>query len=72
MALYLPKLRYLLTYYINLRRDFFDKIKSSHTCFNHKKLKHQLDIVDIVIYHKIVKTELWANNEVCNNKNRAV
>lgn len=72
MALYLPELKHLLTHYINPHGDFFDEIGFSHTSFDHKKLKHQLDIAEMVIYHKIVKTELWANNKACNNKKHAM
>ena len=72
MVLYLLELTHLLIYYINLRKDLFDGIKSSHACFDHKKPKHQLNIAEIVVYHKIVKTELCANNKACNNKKRVV
>lgn len=72
VTLYLPELRHLLTYYINLRRDFFYEIKSSHTCYDHKRPKHQSDIAEIVNYHKIVKTKLCANNKAYNNKKRII
>lgn len=55
IALYLLKLKYLLDYYINLYSDFFNKIKSSHIYFDHMLLKHQLNIVEIMIYYKIIK-----------------
>ena len=72
VALYLPKLKHLLTHYINLHRDFFDEIGSSHTYFNYKRPKHQPDIAEIVVYHKIIKTELCANNKPYNNKKCAL
>lgn len=72
IALYLLKLKHLLDHYINLLSDFFDEIKSNHICFSHKRPKHQPDIAEIVVYRKIVKTELCADNEACNDKKRAV
>ena len=72
MALYLPELRHLLDHCINLLRDFFDEIGSSHICFDHKRPKHQQDIAEIIFYRKIVKTRLCADNEACNNKKRVV
>lgn len=35
MTLYLLKLRHLVDYYINLFRDLFDKIRSSHIYSNY-------------------------------------
>ena len=72
LALFLPELTHLLTYYINLYRDFFDRIGSSQTYFDHKRPKHQLNIAEKVVYHKIVITELCANNKAYNNKRRIV
>lgn len=59
---------HLLTYDINLHRDFFNEIESSYIYFDYKKPKHQLDITKKIIYYKIVKMELYANNKVYNNK----
>ena len=72
MILYLLELMHLLIHYINLRKDFFDGIKSNYTYFNYKRPKHQANIAQIVVYYKIVKTELCANNEICNNKNYVI
>lgn len=68
MILYLPKLKHLLTYYINLYRDFYNKIESSYIYFGYKKPKYQLDITKIVLDYKIVKTKLKTNNKTYNNK----
>ena len=38
----------------------------------HKRPKHQSNIAKIIFYRKIVKTRLYTNNEVCNNKKRAM
>lgn len=72
IALYLLKLKHLLDHYVNLLRDFFDKIGSSHIYFDHKRPKHQPNITKIIFYYKIVKTGLCANNKACNNKKRAL
>lgn len=57
MALYLLKLRHLIDYYINLLKDFYDLIDFSHIYFNYKKLKPQSDIIELIVYYKIIKTE---------------
>lgn len=72
IVLYLLELRNLLYHYINLLRNFFDKIGSSYIYFNYKKPKYQSNIIIIIFYHKIVKTRLCANNKLYNNKKRAV
>lgn len=72
MVLYLRKLKHLLDNYINLHRDFFDKIKSNHICFNYIQLKYQSNIVKITIYYKIVKKKLFIKNKENNNKKCAV
>lgn len=59
---------HLLIHDINLHRDFFNEIKSSYTCFDYKKPKYQPDITKKIVYYKIVKTELYVNNEAYNNK----
>lgn len=68
MALYLSELRYLVTHYINLCKDFFGEIKSNHIYFNHKKSKYQPNITEIIVYYKIIKKKLHNKDEVYNNK----
>ena len=36
------------------------------------QLKHQSDIIEITVYHKMVKKELFDKNIVYNNKKRVV
>lgn len=40
MALYLSEPKYLLTYYINLYKDFFGEIGSNYIYFDYKRPKH--------------------------------
>lgn len=72
MAWYLPKLRHLLIYYINLHRDFFGKIRSNHINFDHKRPRHQLNIIEIIINHKIIKKRFCSKDEAYNNKMRTM
>ena len=68
MVLYLLELNYLLYYYINLPRDFSNEIKSNQVYFDYMQLKHQTDIVETTVYHKIVKKELFGKNKAYNDK----
>lgn len=72
ISLYPPELSHLLDHYINLFGNFFAKIRSNHICFDQKRLKHSPNINKIIFCHKIVKTKLYANNEVYNNEKFAV
>lgn len=72
MDLYLLKPKHLLYYYTNLLKDFSNKIRFYHICFDHIWPKHQLDIIEIIVYYKIVKKELFNKNKVYNNKKSAM
>ena len=72
MVLYLLESKHLLYHYTNLPEDFFDQIGSNHICFDYMRPKHQLDIDEITVYHKIVKKKLFGKNKVYNNKKRAI
>lgn len=68
MNLYLLKPKHLLYHYTNLLGDFSDKIRFHHISYDHIWSKHQPDIIEIIIYYKIVKKELFDKNRVYNNK----
>ncbi len=71
IALYLFKLKHLLDC-INLYRDFFNKIGSSYKYLNYKMFIYQPNIVEIIIYYKIIKKQLGDKYEVYNNKKCAI
>lgn len=72
MVLYLFELKYLLYHYINLLRDFSIKIRSNCIYFEYMRPKHQLDIAERIVYHKIVKKKLSGKNKAYNNKKRTI
>lgn len=55
LALYLFKLKHLLSHYINQLGNFFDKIKFSYKYFDYKKSIYKPDIIKIIVYYQIVK-----------------
>lgn len=72
MALYLFELRHLLNRYINPYRDFFDKIKFSHRYFDYKTPMHQSDIVETIVYYRIIKMERGDKYKAYKCKKRTV
>lgn len=68
MVPYLLESKYLLDHYINLYRNFFDKIKSSHTYYDLMQPTLKQGIIEIIFYYKIVKKKLLDKNETYNNK----
>lgn len=72
IALYLLKPRYWLNHYTNLRGDFFDEIESSHTYFDHMRPMHQLSIVEIIAFHKIIRKEIVSGHETCNDRRHVI
>lgn len=72
IVLYLFESKHLLDNYINLYRDLFDQIKSSPTYFDYMQSTHQADIIQIIVYYKIVKKELSDKTKAYNNKIRIV
>lgn len=67
IVLYLLKLKYLPSYYINLHKDFLGKIKFIYKCFDYKRLKYQPNITRIIIYHNMRK-----KNYIIYNKKKYI
>lgn len=72
IALYLFKLKYLLDCYINLYKNLFNEIRSNYKYFNYKTPIYQPDIIDIIVYHKIIKKKPGDKYKAYNNKKYAM